>query len=172
MTVRAYIGAGSNIGDRLAWLQYGVDLLAAHDEIDVLAVSPVYESEAHTLDGRPQRAYLNAVYEIATSLPILELLSHLMEAQTAAGRFAARSAQRWEPRTLDLDLLAFGQEEFESPDLLVPHPRLAERRFVLQPLADLAPQLIIPGASRSVADLLKDCQDHKACERIPDILRR
>ncbi len=134
--VRAFVGLGSNLGDRLAALQGALDGLP-----DVVAVSRVYESEP--VGGPPgQGPYLNAVVELATDLPPRTLLeiAHGLEAQ--AGR---RRGVRWGPRTLDVDVLLVGDAVVAEEDLVVPHPRMWERRFVVEPLAELAPGLVPPG---------------------------
>jgi len=130
---RAFLGLGSNLGDRVTLLQTAV---AALD--DVVAVSPVYETEPV---GGPdaQGAYLNLVVELDTPLDAWGLLEACRRLEAAAGR--VREA-RWGPRTLDVDVLWVDGEIVDDPQLEVPHPRLWERRFVLVPLADLAPDLV------------------------------
>jgi 2-amino-4-hydroxy-6-hydroxymethyldihydropteridine diphosphokinase len=132
---RAYLGIGSNLGDRLAHLQAGIDSLAGEPGITVAAVSPVYETEP--VGGPPQDDYLNAVAAVDTTLDARGLLEAAHRAEAAAHRVRA---ERWGPRTLDVDVLLVGDEQVHEPDLDVPHPRLAERAFVLVPLADLAPE--------------------------------
>lgn len=132
---RAYLGIGSNLGDRLAHLQAAVDVLAGAPEITVVAVSPVYETEP--VGGPPQDDYLNAVVAVDTTLSPHGLLDAAHGAEAAEHRVRA---ERWGPRTLDVDVLLVGDEQVHDPDLEVPHPRLTERAFVLVPLADLAPE--------------------------------
>jgi 2-amino-4-hydroxy-6-hydroxymethyldihydropteridine diphosphokinase len=131
--MRAFLGLGSNLGDRWGHLREAVAALP-----DVVAVSPVYETSPV---GGPegQGPYLNLVVELSTDLGPRELLevAHLLEA--AAGR---ERKERWGPRTLDVDVLLVGDLTVDEPDLVVPHPRLWERRFVLAPLGDLAPELL------------------------------
>jgi len=131
---RAYLGLGSNLGDRLGYLQQAVDGVAAAPGIDVVAVSPVYETAP--VGGPPQPAYLNAVVAVETRQSPRQLLEVAQRLESAAGRIRG---ERWGPRTLDIDVLLVGDEEVDEPDLVVPHPRLAERAFVLVPLADLVP---------------------------------
>ena len=131
---RAYLGLGSNEGDRLARLQYAVDGLGATPGIAVAAVSPVYETEP--VGGPPQGPYLNAVVAIETALSSRRLLLRAKELEATAGR---TTGERWGPRPLDIDILLVGDERVDDPDLVVPHPRMAERHFVLAPLADLDP---------------------------------
>ena len=133
--VRAYLGIGANLGDRVAHLQSAVDGLAGAPGIDVVTVSPVYE--AAPVGGPPQPDYLNAVVAVDTTLTPRELLdlAHHLEAEAQRVR-----EERWGPRTLDVDVLLVGDLSVDEPDLVVPHPRMTERAFVLVPLADLDPR--------------------------------
>jgi 2-amino-4-hydroxy-6-hydroxymethyldihydropteridine diphosphokinase len=133
-TRRAYLGIGSNLGDRLAHLQAAVDGLQAAGEL--VAVSSVYETEP--VGGPEQPRYLNAVVAIDTSLTAREILAIAQRLEHEAARVRA---ERWGPRTLDVDLLLVGDERVDELDLEVPHPRMWERAFVLAPLADVAPEL-------------------------------
>lgn len=163
-TTVAFVGLGSNVGDRLAHLQSAVDALGRVPGTRVEAASRVYETEAHVLAGQaPQPDHLNAVVQVATRQAPEALLEALHDAERAAGRNP--HAPRWSPRPLDADLLLFGDAVVEAPGLTVPHPRLAVRRFVLAPLADVAPTLVVPRLGRSVADLLADCPDRARIER-------
>jgi dihydroneopterin aldolase/2-amino-4-hydroxy-6-hydroxymethyldihydropteridine diphosphokinase len=130
----AYIGMGSNLGDRRALLSFGVRQLET-----VTAVSPLYESDP--VGGPVQGPYLNLVVQLSTTMDPFQLLERCLAIEHAAGR---ERRERWGPRTLDLDLLLFEGVELRSPRLTVPHPRMWERRFVLQPLADIAPALLPP----------------------------
>jgi len=131
--VRAFLGLGSNLGDRLDYLRAGVAALP-----DVVAVSPVYETDPV---GGPadQGPYLNCVVELMTSHTPRQLLEVAHQAEEAAKRVRV---VRWGPRTLDVDVLLVGDEVVDDDDLVVPHPRLWERGFVLIPLSDLAPELV------------------------------
>jgi 2-amino-4-hydroxy-6-hydroxymethyldihydropteridine diphosphokinase len=133
---RAFIGLGSNLGDRAEALRQGVAQLEAAG--DVTAVSPLYETEPV---GGPedQGAFLNVVVELATADAPRELLARCQALEEAAHRVRT---VRFGPRTLDADVLLVGDLEVDEADLVVPHPRMWERRFVLQPLADLAPDLV------------------------------
>lgn len=142
MAERAFLALGSNLGDRVATLRRAVSLLD-----DVVAVSPVYET-APVGGPEDQGPYLNAVVELATDRSPRQLLETCRRLEVDAGR--ARQ-ERWGPRTLDVDILLVGDQVVEEEDLVVPHPRMWERRFVLAPLADLAPD-IVP------ADLLATAQ--------------
>jgi 2-amino-4-hydroxy-6-hydroxymethyldihydropteridine diphosphokinase len=133
---RAFIGLGSNLGDRRATLRQALGALRAGG--DVTAVSPLYETEPV---GGPedQGPYLNVVVELASSDTPRELLERCQALEEAAQRVRT---VRWGPRTLDADVLLVGDLTVDEPDLVVPHSRMWERRFVLQPLADLAPELV------------------------------
>ncbi|MDQ2725400.1 MAG: 2-amino-4-hydroxy-6-hydroxymethyldihydropteridine diphosphokinase [Actinomycetota bacterium] len=136
---RAFLGIGSNLGDRRAYLEAAVAALP-----DVVAVSPVYETDPV---GGPadQGAYLNAVVELRTSLSPHQLLGAARRAEAAAGR---ERHQRWGPRTLDVDILLVGELTEDDEELTVPHPRMWERGFVLIPLADLAPEMVTPRGAK------------------------
>jgi 2-amino-4-hydroxy-6-hydroxymethyldihydropteridine diphosphokinase len=135
-TQRAFIGLGSNLGDRRAALRQGVTQLEAGG--DVVAVSPLYETEPV---GGPddQGAFLNVVVELATGDTPHELLRRCQALEEAAHRVRT---VRFGPRTLDADVLLVGDLMVDEEDLVVPHPRMWERRFVLQPLSDLAPDRV------------------------------
>jgi 2-amino-4-hydroxy-6-hydroxymethyldihydropteridine diphosphokinase len=130
--VRAFLGLGANLGDREGALRRAVSAMP-----DLVAVSPVYETDP--VGGPEQGAYLNAVVELATGRTPRQLLELCRSLEAAAGRVRG---ERWGPRTLDVDVLLVGDLVVDEPDLVVPHPRLWSRRFVLAPLADLAPELV------------------------------
>jgi 2-amino-4-hydroxy-6-hydroxymethyldihydropteridine diphosphokinase len=132
---RGYLGLGSNLGDRLAHLQLAVDGLVSTSGLAVVAVSPVYETTP--VGGPPQPAYLNAVVAVDTTRSPRQLLEVAQQLESKAGRVRH---ERWGPRTLDVDVLLVDGERSDEPDLIVPHPRMTERAFVLVPLADLAPE--------------------------------
>lgn len=129
---RAYLGLGSNIGDRLAHLQAAVDGLAGTPGVELVAVSPVYETVP--VGGPAQDDYLNAVVALDTELTPRALLDVAQRLEAAEHRVRR---ERWGPRTLDVDVLIVGDEVVDEPDLVVPHPRLKDRAFVLVPLSDL-----------------------------------
>lgn len=148
----AYVGLGANLGDPLAALINAHDALAAHPDITVRSRSALYRSAPVGPAGQPD--YLNAALALDSDLDALPLLRLLQMLENSAGR---RRAERWGPRTLDLDLLLFGDEIRNGEDLTLPHPRIAERNFVLQPLMDVAgPDLRLPGGER-LAALLSRC---------------
>jgi 2-amino-4-hydroxy-6-hydroxymethyldihydropteridine diphosphokinase len=135
---RAYLGLGSNLGDRAARLQAAIDGLAETEDIAVVAISPVYETEP--VGGPDQPDYLNAVVAVDTTLSARQLLDAAQRLEAEAGRDRGQE-ERWGPRVLDVDVLLVGDEHVEEPDFVVPHPRLYERAFVMMPLADLDPML-------------------------------
>ena len=144
--MRAFLGMGSNVGDSRALLRDAVDALG--DE--VVAVSPLYETEPV---GGPlgQSRYLNIVVELDADRTPRELLDQCKALEAAAGRVRG---ERWGPRTLDVDILLVDDLEVDEPDLVVPHPRMRERRFVMAPLADLAPELVGPDWEARVEGLV------------------
>ena len=141
-----YVALGSNLGDRPSFLAAARDRLQAVGE--VVAVSPIYDTAAVT--PTPQPRYYNQVVALRTDRDLRDLLTALQGIEDALGR---RRGVRWAPRTIDLDILLDGAAVVSEPDLIVPHPRLAERAFVLIPLADLAPDMVHPVAGRTIAEL-------------------
>ena len=174
--VDVYVGLGSNVGDRLAALRAAVAYLDDGPQTSVEAASPVYETEAHVRPGAPpQRDHLNAAVRLRSRL---HPYAFLVEAVWAAERRAGRDpeAAPWSPRPLDVDVLLYGDLVLPprgrapgrgGPALDVPHPRLAERRFVLRPLADLAPDLVVPGVGATVAELLAATPDRSRVMATP-----
>ena len=144
MTV-AYVGLGANLGDREATIRAAVAQLPG-----VVAVSPLRETDPVGVTDQPQ--FLNGVAALETELSPRELLDVLLAVERRLGR---ERRERWGPRTIDLDLLLYGDEVIDEDGLTVPHPRLRERRFVLEPLADLAPKLVVPGLG-GVEELLAE----------------
>jgi 2-amino-4-hydroxy-6-hydroxymethyldihydropteridine diphosphokinase len=132
---RAFVGLGSNLGDRLAHLERGAELLAVGG--DVVRASSVYETDP--VGGPEQGPYLNAVVELSTTDGPRQILERCRAVERAAGRVRT---VRFGPRTLDADVLLVGDQAVDEADLVVPHPRMYERRFVLVPLAELAPELV------------------------------
>jgi len=140
--VRAYVALGANLGDRENTLRAAIDALGAEPGIGVVAVSELRDTEPVGVGPQP---FLNGVVELETTLAPRVLLDRLLAVEQRFGR--VRDALRPHgPRTLDLDLLLYGDERIDEPGLRVPHPRLHERRFVLEPLAELAPGLVVPDA--------------------------
>jgi 2-amino-4-hydroxy-6-hydroxymethyldihydropteridine diphosphokinase len=145
--VTAYLALGSNLGDRAAHIRSGTAALAAHPAVELLAVSRLYETPPW--GPVPQGPYLNACAAVATTLAPRALLDLCLAIERRAGR---ERTLRWGPRTLDLDILLYGDAAVDEPDLRIPHPRMMERAFVLVPLADLAPDLVV--ADTSIRDAL------------------
>ncbi len=150
-TVHAAIGLGSNIGEREAHLAAAVAAISRLRNATLVSVSSIIETEP--VGPVPQGRYLNAATRISTSLSPAELLRELLEVERSRGRDRTTEA-RWGPRTLDLDLLLYGDRTISEPGLVVPHPRLHERAFVLVPLAQVWPDARVPGQNRTVAELL------------------
>jgi 2-amino-4-hydroxy-6-hydroxymethyldihydropteridine diphosphokinase len=142
---RAFVGLGANLGDREQTIRAAVAELP-----DVVAVSPLRETDPVGVTDQPQ--FLNGVAALETELAPRELLDVLLAVERRLGR---ERRERWGPRTIDLDLLLYGDAVIDEDGLKIPHPRLHERRFVLEPLADLAPQLVVPGLG-GVEDLLAE----------------
>jgi 2-amino-4-hydroxy-6-hydroxymethyldihydropteridine diphosphokinase len=148
--VRAYIGLGANLGDREAMLRRAIELLAAEPGIEVVAVSTLRETDPVGYLDQPR--FLNGAVAVETELEPRELLERLLAVERALGR--DRSGPRYGPRTIDIDLLLYGDRVVDEPRLTVPHPRLAERAFALEPLAELDPGLVLPDGRR-VRELLR-----------------
>lgn len=151
---RAYVALGSNLGDREAILRDALAALAATPGVERVRASTLHETEPI---GPPQGPYLNAVAELETTLDAFALFARLGELERAAGR--VRTALRNAPRRLDLDLLLFDDACIETPALVVPHPRLHERAFVLVPLAELAADLRHPRLGLRIGELLARLPD-------------
>ena len=137
----AYVGLGANLGDRERTLRAAVDALAAEEGIEVVSVSTLRETEPVGVGEQPR--FLNGAAELETTLTARELLDRLLAVEQRFGR--VRIPGEHGPRTVDLDLLLYGGEVIDEPGLTVPHARLHERRFVLEPLAELSPGLVVPG---------------------------
>jgi len=149
-----FVGLGSNCGDRVAWLGRAVSALRACAEIAVLKLSSVYETMPVGLTAQPD--FLNQVLELASGLAPRELLALLLSIENQLGRVRR---QRWGPRNIDLDLLAYQRVDMQSEGLVVPHAELARRRFVLVPWCEIAPDFVVPRHQLTVAELLARCED-------------
>ncbi|MGH7452230.1 MAG: 2-amino-4-hydroxy-6-hydroxymethyldihydropteridine diphosphokinase [bacterium] len=158
---RVFIGVGSNLGDRTAWLQQAQEKLFSTPTVQFVAASAVYETEPVGKIDQP--AFLNQVLEVRTTLAPDELLLRLLQIEGELGRVRN---ERWGPRNIDLDLLAFGDRIFKTSRLVLPHPELHRRRFVLQSWADIAPEFIVPGLSATVEELLQNCGDNNRVQKI------
>ena len=140
MIAQAYVGLGTNLGDRLTNLQCAADLLEGQTGLRVVASSRVWETDP--VGGPPQPDYLNAVLEVQTDLTARGLLEACQHVEAALHR---ERGVRWGPRLIDVDVLLFDDASIDEPDLAIPHPRLRERAFVVLPLLELAPDLMLPG---------------------------
>ena len=146
----AYVGLGANLGAREETLRHAVVLLGEADGVDVLAVSQLRETAPVGVVDQPP--FLNGAVAVETTRTARELLALLLEIERSLGRVRE---ERWGPRTIDLDLLVYGDEVVDEPGLQVPHPHLHERRFALEPLAELRPKLDVPGRG-CVSDVLAE----------------
>ncbi|MCL4439621.1 2-amino-4-hydroxy-6-hydroxymethyldihydropteridine pyrophosphokinase [Desulforamulus profundi] len=161
MTV-AYIGLGSNLGDKASYLEGALAWLAGTPGIQLVRVASLYQTAPW--GKTDQDWFLNTVAEVATDLSPTELLQALLDIEKNLGR--TRDV-KWGPRTIDLDLLLYGKEQVDLPGLRVPHPRLAERAFVLVPLAELCPDMILPeGPVKELAERAATGQAIKKMEQI------
>lgn len=147
--VKAYLGLGSNIGDRAHQLQQAIRIIDQYQYIDVTSISPIYETEPVGYTDQPQ--FLNLCIEIETTLDPQELLKRCLETEEALHRVRKI---RWGPRTLDVDILLYGNEIIEEDNLIIPHPRMAERAFVLIPLNDIASKHIEPRSQKLIENLV------------------
>jgi 2-amino-4-hydroxy-6-hydroxymethyldihydropteridine diphosphokinase len=148
--VKAGIALGSNLGDRWAQVHEGLEFLRSLSADQDLKRSSLYETAP--VDCPPgSGSFVNAVAEIAWAGSVRELLAHLQEFELKKGRKPVREINA--PRPLDLDILYFGAERLNETDLIIPHPRMTERRFVLEPLTEIRPDLVLPGQTKSVEEL-------------------
>jgi 2-amino-4-hydroxy-6-hydroxymethyldihydropteridine diphosphokinase len=150
--VRAFVGLGSNLGERETTLRAAVGRLRGLPQTEVRAVSSFRDTEPIGYVDQPR--FLNGAVELETALSARDLMTALLELERALGRDRTASPPQG-PRTLDLDLLLYGDATLDEPGLEVPHPRLHERRFVLEPLAELDPALVVPGRGEVQALLAK-----------------
>ncbi len=157
----AYIGLGSNMGDKVANLKKSVEVLGQVPGNKVLAVSSFYETEP--VGKVDQDWFINAAVKIETGLTPRELLDILLKIEKELGR--VRDA-RWGPRIIDLDILLYDDLVMDEEGLVIPHPYLHERRFVLVPLAEIAPGLIHPRLKKSMSELLMGLHDSKKIEKV------
>jgi 2-amino-4-hydroxy-6-hydroxymethyldihydropteridine diphosphokinase len=140
----AFVGIGSNVGDRIGFCRRAVTALGEAAGVEIRKVSSLYETSP--LGGPPQRSFINAVAEISTTLDPHDLLHTVKGIEAKLGR--EPSDMRWGPRVVDLDVLLFGEEKVNDPDLEIPHARISERRFVLVPLLEIAPDAADPWGTR------------------------
>jgi 2-amino-4-hydroxy-6-hydroxymethyldihydropteridine diphosphokinase len=166
-----YLGIGSNMGDRQQNLAQALELLSSQSEIEQL--SSIYETEP--VGFKEQPFFLNAVCRISTKLSPEKLLSFIKEIEATSGRIPSFANA---PRPIDIDILFYNNSVIKNPDLTIPHPRLAERAFVLVPLAEIAPELIHPQNGKTIIELLNSLENTKGVrkwtetEEIRDVKRR
>ena len=149
-----YLALGSNIGDRQQYLDLAIEKLADYDDIEVLQVSSYINTQAVTQTVQPD--YLNAVLEVRTLLSCRELLEITQLIEKQLGR---KTKGNYDPRTIDIDILFFNHEMIAEDDLVVPHSMLHERRFVLEPLVEIAPQWVHPILNLTISELYQSCYE-------------
>jgi len=158
---RVFIAFGSNLGDRAAWLRQARAKLSESAAIKVVKVSGIYETAPVGKIDQP--AFLNQVIEIRSQLAPENLLARLQQIEQELGR---ERNERWGPRSIDLDLLAYGEHQRQTARLKLPHPELQRRRFVLAPWAEIAPEFEVPGLNATVKELLQRCNDHGRVQKL------
>lgn len=147
----AYIGIGSNLGDKLANCRQAIQAIATEKGNELIACSSFYYTEP--VGKKDQNWFVNAVIAVETSFPPRQLMEFLMSVERRMGR---ERKERWGPRIIDLDLLFYGNLIWQEEGLFIPHPEIAKRRFVLRPLKDIAPHLIHPLLGKTVTELLEE----------------
>jgi 2-amino-4-hydroxy-6-hydroxymethyldihydropteridine diphosphokinase len=158
---RVFVALGSNIGDRLGFLQKAMDALGSARGFKVRRVSSVYETEPVGKKDQPQ--FLNAAVELHSLMSPQDVLVTLKQIERAVGR---TPSERWGPREIDLDLIYVQDLVIDRPELVLPHPEVASRRFVLTPLAEIAPEFVDPLRKRSLRKLLSSCPDPSSVIKI------
>lgn len=151
--IQTFLLLGSNEGDREQWIKNGIDLIKQHCG-EIIAQSSIYETAAWGLENQP--VFFNQVIELATTLNPFELLTTIQEIEKECGR---QRTLKWGQRTLDIDILFYGAEIIHTNTLTIPHPFIAERRFTLAPLHEIAPNFTHPVLQKTVAVLLQECSD-------------
>jgi 2-amino-4-hydroxy-6-hydroxymethyldihydropteridine diphosphokinase len=159
---KAYLVLGSNVGDRMAYLQQAITQLS-DDNNKLMRLSSVYESEPWGFDHPDY--FLNQAVALLTSLDALELLKKLHEIEHSLGR--VRVSGKYQARTIDLDIILFGNQTLCTPELTIPHPYMAQRMFVLQPLMELIPETVHPCLHRTIKELTEQCPDKLQVKRWP-----
>ena len=158
--VRAYIGLGSNLGDRSGNIEEAIDSLKAVDTIPVKKISSIYETEPEGVEE--QAHFLNCALEVETNLPPGKLLASLKAIERQMGRSGGK---RWGPRVIDLDILLYGGLVMKEVDLEIPHPLLPERLFVLSPLSEIASEVVHPTLGKSISDLREQLERKRKLKR-------
>ena len=152
-TNRVWIGVGSNVGDRGGYLKFGVEETCRLAKTRLVVTSPVYETSP-VGPVQDQQSFLNAVFEVETEMGAGEMLEALQKIEALAGRKPEGVRVHWGPRELDLDILIYGHQKVEDARLMIPHPRMHERWFVMRPLADAAPNMLHPVLGVSMKELV------------------
>jgi 2-amino-4-hydroxy-6-hydroxymethyldihydropteridine diphosphokinase len=158
---RVFIALGSNLGERAYGLQMAREKLAASAATALIKASTIYETDPVGKIDQP--AFLNQVVEMRTTLSPEDLLSRLLQIEQELGR---ERQERWGPRSIDLDLLAYGRRQAQTPRLNLPHPELHRRRFVLAPWAEIAPEFELVGLNATVEELLQQCDDRSRIQKL------
>ncbi|MDO8644095.1 MAG: 2-amino-4-hydroxy-6-hydroxymethyldihydropteridine diphosphokinase [bacterium] len=164
MAETVFIGIGSNQGDRKSHCEEALRRLSCSPDLKVIKTSPFYETEPVTLNREQQEWYLNGAVQIQTELTALSLLSYLKQIEQDMGR---TMGEKWSARCIDLDILFYGDQILKSERLTLPHPLVTERRFVLEPLAALAPDWRHPEAGKTIAELLVALRDPHRVRKVP-----
>lgn len=159
----AYLSLGSNKGDRIEYLKRALEILSKKAGT-VTKVSPIYQTAAWGKTDQPD--FYNIAVEISTSLPAEQLLNAILETEQELGR---HRTEKWGQRTIDIDILFYGNEIIDSTNLVIPHPHLQDRRFVLQPLNDINPKLIHPEIKKDIRTLLAECTDPLPVTKLKDL---
>jgi len=159
--VEVYLSLGSNLGDRLGFLKRGIDLISEVPELKIQKVSSVYETEPVGYAAQPD--FLNLAVSILTTIDPRKLLQTLKEIEMKIGRI---HRQRWHEREIDIDIIFYGDELVNSDELVIPHPRMHLRKFVLQPLNEIASNFVHPSRQKTVSQLLSDCPDNSQINRL------
>ena len=146
-----FVAFGSNVGDRRKNIDLALQSIRQHPALTLIQTTEPIQSKAETLDGKAQREYLNGVLQLRTELTPMELLKELKLIEEKLGR--RTNEQRWQPRTIDLDILFFGNQVIQTRALKIPHPLLHRRHFVLKPLLELAPTFLHPLFKQTVSQL-------------------
>lgn len=159
--VTAWIGLGSNVGDRVHLVSMAVQALAALETTRIVKLSSLYETAPVEVGGG---TFINTVVQVQTGLSARHLLRKLQALEKSMGR--ERSSDKVEPRVIDMDLLLFGGERSSDPDLILPHPRMTGRRFVMEPLAELDPEFVIPGTGRTASRIARELERSQPDQRV------
>lgn len=159
MLVTSYIGFGSNLGDLMANFENAKERLGQVPGVRLLRTSPLYRSEPQTLHNEKQAFYLNAIFEIQTSLSPHDLLHHLKEIEKQLGR-PTKKSKKWQPRIADLDIVLYGDVIYQDAELEIPHKEMVKRKFVLKPLCDLIADQMHPQFQMTIQELLEYTKDN------------